>query len=121
MTGWDFINHERKRLGIVRNWKSVTPGEVCGQLTAINDGRGKEWVEARCQCGDVSKYTASALKSGRSRRCKACDERIDAALAWKPPKKWRNPKPKSPEDVEIERVQAEKRRKKDLAKKDRHG
>lgn len=94
---WDFINSERKRLGIRLNWKSVSAGEVCQRLTALNAGRGKEWVEARCECGNVSKYTAASLKGGGRnggvRQCSGCDSRSDAALAWKSPKKWVNPKP----------------------------
>ncbi len=125
MTDWDFTNHERKRLGVKLNWKSVTAGDVHNDFTVLTSGRGKESVEAKCKCGNVSKYTAASLvgggRKGGVRRCVGCDDRINAALAWKPPVKWRNPKPRSKTDREKARIEAESRASVAVPKRDRYG
>lgn len=128
MADWSFVNSERKRLGIRLNWKSVKAGEVYNQFTVLSDGRGKEWVQARCSCGNVDKYTAASLKGGGRKggveQCAGCDERAAEKLVWKHPEKWENTKCFGAEDKEIKRIQDERRKKKELARaarKDRYG
>lgn len=120
MTGWDFVNSERKRLGIRPKWKTVSTGEVHGQLTALNDGRGKEWVRVFCSCGSESKFTAAAIKGGRVTRCAKCDAKADADLVWTSPRKWVNRK-LTAEDREIIRIREAKLKKKHSANENEDG
>lgn len=125
MTDWNFLNHERKRLGIKLNWKSVSAGEIIGNFTILTDGRGKESVEARCSCGNVGKYTAASLKGGGRKggvsRCPECDKRVAESLVWRHPKKWKNPNPRSEQDMEAERVKNDEAKRKKLNRKDKYG
>ncbi len=90
MVDWKFHRIRRKKLGLKNVLKSVSVGQVYGELTVLTDGAGKALVRVRCSCGGESRFTAASVSTGRNKVCPAC--KADGS-AWSDVREWKNPKP----------------------------